>query len=85
MPVQEAYQPKPMSASGVVFTGAKAIAGFLCTTSGTVQVRETSASGAIIVNAMAATAGVWHPMPFAFGNGAYAELAGGAVGTFGIF
>lgn len=84
MLIKEAYIPKLIAATGVVFAGQGAIGGFLASTSGTLQLRETSGAGAIVVASMPVTAGIFHAMPFAFANGLYAELGGGATGTFGL-
>lgn len=84
MQIQEGYIPKAMAASGALFAGQGTIGGFLCTTAGNVQIRETNAGGAIVVASFAVVVGGWYPIPFSFGNGAYADLTGGAVGTFGL-
>ena len=81
---QETYNPVPMSASGPVSAMAVNLGGFLCSTSGTLQLRHTNVGGAIAVASFPVTAGVWHAIPLAFGSGAYAELGGGATGTFGV-
>ena len=84
MQMQEGYTPRKMAASGVVFANMGSLGGFLASTSGTLQLRDTSAAGAIQVADFPVTAGVWHAIPLAFPAGCYAELAGGATGTFGV-
>ena len=87
-PVQESYQPLPLTASGPVIpiTGG-AIGGFLCTTAGSVKLSyRIDGSGATIVDTVAVTAGTFLPMPFLFAPGTpvYATLTGGCKGTFAI-
>lgn len=84
--VQEGYTPKKMAASGALFSGIGNVGGFLATTSGTLILHDGNVIGAaIVVDSMPVTAGVWHAIPFSFAGGCYAELGGGAAGTFGIF
>lgn len=85
MILQEAYTPKLMAVSGAVIGVAGMLGGFMCSTAGTVQLRDGGAGGTIIVATFPVTAGVFHSCPFGFSNGLYAELGGGATGTFGIF
>lgn len=81
----ECYTPKPLAASGVVFAGIGKIGGFLCSTAGTIVVRDGPlGTSSIVVASMPVTAGVWHAMPFSFGSGCWIDLAGGATGTVGI-
>lgn len=82
--IQESYMPKVMTTSGAVVGGRGGLlGGFLCTTSGTLQLRDGDASGTVIVPSVAVSAGVYYPMPFGFSTGLYAELTG-AQGTFGV-
>lgn len=83
MNIEEAYKPKPMTADGVVFSGAGNLAGFICTVSGTLTLKNTDTSGDVVVNALPVTAGVYHPLPLTFGAGCYADFTT-AQGTFCI-
>lgn len=85
MPMQEGYTPRKLTESGAVFAGQGNVGGFLASTSGTLQLRDTSVSGTIQVASFPVTAGVWHAIPFGFPGGCYAELGGGATGTFGVY
>jgi hypothetical protein len=80
MIVQESYQPRRMTASGVIFTGPGQLGGFFATAAGTVQITDADATS--IVDAFTVTAGVFYPLPFSMGNGASCVLAAGAQGTF---
>jgi hypothetical protein len=84
MNIQESYNPVLAAASMQVSSTACLMGGFLCSTSGNIQLRKTNVSGAIVVASMPVVAGVFHSIPFSFGDGVYAELTGGATGTFGI-
>jgi hypothetical protein len=72
-----------MSASGMLVERGGACAGFLCATSssGTVEIKATDASGATVVIATPVTAGSYMPMPSRFDIGAYAVLTN-CTGTF---
>jgi hypothetical protein len=81
--VQETYTAKPVSASGAVVVGQGAIAGFLCTGAGTIQLRKgTTVAGTIIMVAMACTVGQWVPFPHADDTGVYAEVTSGTYTFF---
>jgi hypothetical protein len=83
MIVQEVFDYKRMTASGVLFATTGQVAGFLCTTAGSVALKEgTDGTGADIVSTIAVTPGQFVPMPFSCGAGAYAVLTGGCIGTF---
>lgn len=85
VPVQECFGYKQMSDSGALLgSGGGALAGFLCTTSGTLKLTVTDGAGATIVDTCTVTAGVFLPLPFTFTHAVYATLAGGAVGTFAV-
>lgn len=85
MQVQEIFRHKLMTASGTLVGINGNVGGFLCTTSGTLQITSGIASGGSdIVKAFDVTEGSWYPIPFKFPNGAYAVLGGGAEGTFGV-
>jgi hypothetical protein len=84
MYMREAYTPKQLLASGMVFAGAGVLSHFFCTTSGTLQVKNTGAGGTDILAAFAVTAGNTYNFGFALADGAYAALTGGAQGTFGV-
>jgi hypothetical protein len=84
MMIGEAYSPRTLAASGQVFTGNGSTGGFLCATSGTLTLRATNSGGTVVCATMPVTAGVWHAIPLAWADGCYAELAGGATGTFGF-
>lgn len=81
MVVQEAYNPKPLTASGVVFAGQGNLAGFICTVSGTLTLQNTDSSGDNVVSLLPVQAGAYYPLPITFGNGCYAALTS-AQGTF---
>lgn len=81
--VQEAYTPKPVTATGLVAAGPCGLIGFLCTTAGTLQIADGQA-GTVIVKTFDVAEGGWYPMPFTFLIGPYATLGGGAEGTFGV-
>jgi hypothetical protein len=81
MIAQEIYSPRPMAASGQVFSGQGGLAGFFASTAGTVQVRDGNATGTIIVASFPVTAGIFYSMPFGISTGLYIELGGGATGT----
>lgn len=80
--VQEAYSYKLLAASAQVKASDGLLGGFFCTTAGTIKVWDSaSAAGAVMIDTTAVVAGVFYPMPFAFINGCYITLAGGATGT----
>jgi hypothetical protein len=81
--VKEVWRPKPMSASGQLAERGGTCAGFLCatSTSGTVEIKATDASGATVIIATPVTAGSYTPMPSYFQDGAYAVLTN-CTGTF---
>jgi hypothetical protein len=84
MNVREIWSPKTLTASGVIVDMDGALAGFLCTTGGTVQITAGIASGgATIVPAFTAVAGTYYPMPFRMKDGAYAVLTT-AQGVFAV-
>lgn len=83
MRVLEVYRPKRMTASGQLTSPGGVVGGFICTTTGTIQITVGEASGgADIVSTMAVTAAVYYPLGFFCETGAYAVLASGAAGTF---
>lgn len=83
--VTETFTPVRLAASGAVRTTAVTLGGFLCTTAGTLQLRNgPTGSDTVIVSSMPVAAGVFYPLPFKFPLGLYADLGGGAVGTFGL-
>lgn len=84
MVFQETYNPIAFTANAAI--PACYMAGFLCSTSGNIQIRSGSdGTGTVVVATMPVVAGAWHPIPFAYPKGAYVELTNGATGTFGVF
>jgi hypothetical protein len=85
MNVREVFTHKRMTASGAIFSGIGALGGFLCTTAGTLSIETgTDGNGTEVVSSLTLTAGQWVPLPFAFNDGAYANLGGGCIGTFAV-
>lgn len=83
--VNEVAMPVVLTSSGPVCSPSGALVGFLAATTGTVAITAgTTAGGSNIVLATSVSPGQWLPMPFACPTGAYATLAGGATGTFGV-
>ena len=86
MVIQELYKPVLMAANSTYRPpyGTLGVAGFLCAVSGTISV--TNERGALIVDAVPVTAGVYTPMPFNIDIGDLGSvvLAGGARGTLAI-
>jgi hypothetical protein len=82
--VREVYTPVPLAASGVVKSGACSLGGFFCTTAGTLTLRDGLTGAAPVVVATFAVAVGFYALPFGFGTGIWADLAGGAIGTFGV-
>lgn len=80
MQSKEHYAAKPMAADSTLPVGV-AIAGFLCTASGTLTV--TDESGNVLLNAFPVTAGTFTriPMFLTTSAGGKVTLAGGAAGT----
>lgn len=60
----QAYRPVPMTAGASYVVKGQRIAGFLCTTTGTLTV--TDADGTVLVNAIAVTAGQFLELPLFF-------------------
>jgi hypothetical protein len=84
MIVQELFDYKRVSVNGdtVLFVGTGQLAGFLCTSAGTVQIKDKD--GTDIVSVLNVVSGQFVPMPFSCGNGATVALGGGCVGTLAI-
>jgi hypothetical protein len=78
--------PVPMAASGVVKNTSGALLGFLCTTSGNIQLYDglSTAGTQMLPGTLTVTAGSYVPIPVGFGTGLYATLGGSAQGTFVI-
>jgi hypothetical protein len=85
MVVQELFDAVPIAATGVLFAAGKGngVAGFFCTTAGTITLQD-AAGAADIVSAFAVAAGTFYPMPFGCPNGAKCVIAGGAAGTWAV-
>lgn len=83
MDIHENYLASKLAASGQITLRPCKLGGFMCSTSGTVTLRNGNDSGTIVVATFPVTAGVWHACPLYFGSGCYADLASGATGTFG--
>lgn len=76
---QEAYVAENIGVNGT-FAPGSFVAGFLAKTSGTFTL--TGPLGAVLIDAVPVTAGVYTPMPFMTrGPGAIVTLGGGASGT----
>lgn len=85
MLVQEGYTPVRLAASGPIFAGPGVVSHFFCTTPGTLEIEDGSDGlGAVAVSPFSVELGKCYPFNFAFSNGAYANLTGGAIGTFGV-
>lgn len=76
MLVNESYSPVAVAAGATVTFTANRVGGFLCTTSGTITVKD--GAGNTVVNALAVTAGVFHPIPFILNNNLNG-ISGGSV------
>jgi len=85
MNIEEGYSPVALAASGVVGTsGASVIVNqFICSVTGTLQLRNTNAGGSIALASMPVTAGGVYPLKMNFGAGCWADLTT-ATGTFCI-
>lgn len=82
--VAEIFEPHYVVATGQVITGPGQLAGFFCSTSGTVKLWDsTTGSGTVLVDTFSAVSGTFHPMPFTFTNGLFATMTT-ATGTFAI-
>jgi hypothetical protein len=80
--VVELYVHKQMAANtNHTFDEAIGLGGFLCTVSGTF---DADSAGVAVVDALAVTAGVYYPMPFACRGDLVITLSGGAAGTVGV-
>jgi len=81
MAVKELYTPTVIGINSFVIVGGANIGGFIAKTAGTITV--TDASGALIIDAIPLTAGVYTPLPFTSERfrGARVQLAGGASGV----
>jgi hypothetical protein len=85
MEVREVYTPYRMAASGVICGFRGCIGGFLCTTSGTLQITDgMTAGGPDVLSSISVTAGTYYPLGFRCHNGAWAVLGTGAIGTFTV-
>jgi hypothetical protein len=85
MEVREVYSPLRLSASGTICQERGLIGGFLCTTSGTLQITDgVNAGGADIISSIPVSAGVYYPLGIRCKNGAWAVLGTGAIGTFTV-
>lgn len=83
--VTEVFSPRPLSASTAISAGAVSVGGFFCSQAGQVQYRDGATIAApIVVAVFPVVAGVFYPTPFAFGNGLYVEIAGGAIITMAV-
>jgi hypothetical protein len=82
--VNETYTGK-VAASGLIPSPSNKyiLGGFFCTTSGTLEIREQTVGGTVVVPSFAVTAGVFYPLPFCNGVQLYAILTASA-GTFGV-
>lgn len=80
MQIRENFNGKPIGVNGTLKTGMM-IAGFLPTISGTLTC--TDDDGAVPINAVPVTAGVFVRIPLAFHttSGGTVSLGGGAAGT----
>lgn len=82
--VKEVWTYKRMAASGQLAPRGGKVAGFFCTTAGTLQITEGETSGGDdIVSSFSVAAGTWYPFPFDLPEGAWAVMTG-CVGTFGV-
>lgn len=80
----EEYQPKRLTATGIVRTGAGQLGGFLVA-SGTPTIKiydSVDNSGTIILNTMQTAAATPYPLPVQLIKGCYAEITGTADITF---
>jgi len=81
------YTAKPLSASGLVASGAGMMAGILVGTSTALTIKvwdSLTATGTVIVDTtVALTAGTYLTIPAAFATGCYITIGG--VGTFTVF
>jgi hypothetical protein len=85
MQVRETYTPVKLTASGTLVPGIGSTGGFLCTTAGTLRLLTGGAAGTELVPSFAVAAGTFYPLPFSYpSTGCYAELGGGAAGTFAV-
>lgn len=85
--VQESYSPIIFAANEskeVIPSGGGTLGGFFCTINGSLTLRTLSATGTVIINAVAVTAGNYYPLPFAFSTAMWIVLAGGAAGIVGV-
>lgn len=77
--VKETFQPRVVGVNTTVTIPTSTLGGFLAKTSGFVTVRN--GRGAVLINAVPVTLGVFTPMPFAVGVDATFQTTGGASGT----
>jgi hypothetical protein len=74
---------KRLAASGAIVPVGGTLLKFICTTTGTLQITEgVTAGGADMVSSMPVAAGSIYLFGFRCPLGAWAVLAGGAIGTF---
>lgn len=84
MDVKERYNPIIIGVNGTVKSSSENLGGFLAVTAGTITITYNTSTAAVLVSALAVTAGVWTPLPFYVGvNGVNVTLAGGASGVLG--
>lgn len=79
--VTEGYTPTILAASGLVFTGPGCLAGFLCTTAGTLLVYDAVTATNAITEAFDVAEGSFYNIPALMQTGCYMALGGGAKGT----
>lgn len=76
----ESYAPKRVAASGQIVNPAGNLGGMFCVAAGTVTIRNgPGATDTVIIDTFPVSIGVYYSLPFTFPNGAYADIAGGAV------
>lgn len=80
---QERYTPSNLAINEVRTIYSDQVGGFLCKTSGAISINKIY-GGALIVDTIPVTAGVYTPIPFFIGvTGFIVTLTGGASGTLG--
>ena len=85
MRIDEQYHPQPISdGEAYDLPFGKSVAGFLCTTDGTLTIYD--GRGSLVVNTLPVTAGVYHPIPFFLATGQLGriEADNGASGVIAI-
>jgi hypothetical protein len=82
MHVKQRYNPIVLAANATVTLTGDSIGCFLCTTSGTITIKDWK--GNTIVNALSVTAGNFYHIPFFLNGNGGKVISASAVGVIGV-